>query len=117
MRDPRIRPLTSATVTVNGSVFGPRQIIWAGFFWDDAYLAKGMTVPHLCVPWCHPNDHIKTRDLAVYRVRPRDERFRIVLARNGLWILREKPRHETSAQNRPAPLRPDQRGRPRPALA
>lgn len=38
MRDPDQLPITPATVSVNGSGYGPRSMIWAGFRWHEAEL-------------------------------------------------------------------------------
>lgn len=87
MREPRVRPLTPAYITVNGGACSQRSIIWTGLMWHEAYL--GTDGNDLRVPWCHPNDTPEPSSLAVYRVRSRDERFRFERARNGLWVLRE----------------------------
>ena len=86
MREPRIRPLTSATVTVNGRHRGARSIIWAGLMWQDAELGEG----GLRVPFCHPDDRLPPHDRAICGVRPRSNGFWFERARNGLWILKEK---------------------------
>lgn len=92
-KPPELLPLTPATVTVNGSNFGPRAIIWAGFQWTEGQIDGWHRISSrdhcLAVPWCHPDDDTCLR--GVYRVRPRDERYRFERAANGLFVLRLQP--------------------------
>lgn len=93
-KPPAILPLTSATVTVNGSRYGRRDIIWAGFRWAEGIVNGGQQHAEdhvLSVPWCHPIDNVPSGDCGWYRVRPRDERYRFDRAANGLFVLRLQP--------------------------
>lgn len=99
MTPARRLPICSATVEVLGSRWPAKDIIWAGFLWEKAelretstlmeFVCAGKNVPqdhHLSVPWAHPDDPPWDDD-AWYRVRPKDGRYRFVLACNGAWVL------------------------------
>jgi len=84
-------PITPSTVTINGSVWSGRAMIWAGL---RMLAGAGWAHPDgktLAVPWCHVDDAPAGPDEMIYRLRPRDERYRFERARNGVWILRLEP--------------------------
>ena len=80
-------PIWHGTVTINGNSFGAAQLIWSGLRMHEALCSPD---GFLAVPWCHVDDDVRSEDCAIYRLRPKDERFRFVRARNGAWILELK---------------------------
>lgn len=76
-------PITPSTVTINGSVFSPQNLIWTGLRWHEA---RGGTHT-LNVPWCHVDDAPDGAGDAVYRVRPRHPAGAFVQCRNGAWAV------------------------------
>ena len=91
-RNARHRPITPATVDINGSNWGPRSTIWAGLRWEAAVYRRVGPVsidPHLSVPFCHIDDDMPNDDCGWYRIRSRDEKWAFTIANNGAWILQE----------------------------
>lgn len=92
MNRPATLPITPSTVTINGSVHSGRSMIWAGL---RMLAGAGWAHPDgqtLSVPWCHWDDDPADLDKRIYRLRPRDERYRFEKARNGMWILTLEPK-------------------------
>ena len=88
MTTKRIRmPIWKGTVTINGYNYGAAQMIWSGLRMHEAMC---LTDGSLAVPWCHVDADMRSEDCAIYKLRPKDERFRFVRAANGAWILEEK---------------------------
>jgi hypothetical protein len=65
-------------------------MIWAGLRLHEAQVREFGPVGarhHLAVPWCHIDDESDGADDAIYRLDPKDDRYRFVKARNGAWVL------------------------------
>jgi hypothetical protein len=90
-KPPEYLPICSATVEILGSHWPQTSTIWAGLRLHEAVVREtGPAGPrhHLAVPWCHINDLNDGADDAIYRLDPKDERYKFVKANNGAWVLR-----------------------------
>lgn len=86
---PQALPLTPATVSINGSNYGPRSTIWAGLRWSEARdRSEWHSDPHLSVPFCHIDEDERSEDCGWYRIRSKDDRYAFAKATNGAWVLR-----------------------------
>ena len=79
--------ITFGTVTINGNSYGAAQMIWSGLRMHEALCS---TDGFLAVPFCHVDDDVRLKGCAIYRLRPKNERYRFIRARNGIWILEER---------------------------
>lgn len=92
-RSGKHHPLTSATVEIDGSCWGPKSTIWAGLRWHDAVFRASSIWsnddPHLSVPFCHISDDMESEHCGWSRIRARDPEWKFVMAANGAWVLQK----------------------------
>lgn len=90
-KEPEYLPICSATVEILGSHWPQKSPIWAGLRLHEARVREmGPVGPrhHLEVPWCHVDNESDGEDDAIYRLDPKDERYKFTKAKNGAWVLR-----------------------------
>jgi hypothetical protein len=86
---PRRLSILPSTVTVLGFSWARgRNAGWSGLRLHEGRLVDDGV---LSVPFCHPDDPSHGEDDSMYRLRPKDEGYRFVLARNGAWVLEADP--------------------------
>ena len=91
MTKPRlVLPICAVTASINGSRYGARDTIWAGFRWYTAEVRNWSDDHHLGVRWCHIDNDMPDDSCGIYRLRPLDDAYRFTRARNGMWVLQRK---------------------------